>query len=138
MSAEIEIIGLKELQNAVNRNPRKVLSEARSFLTRGLAAYKRGIIRSPWRMGGGGGGAPVASVNGGNLRDTHQTQVTNLEGRIFPTASYAPYVHGIAGWPRKRTYQLRPWLDYVKQDKDSEITTLYRQMLQSIVSDLAK
>lgn len=133
--ADVRIIGLKELKKAVARNPKKVLNETRDFLSRGMAAYKRGIIRSPWRVGGSGGGAPAKT---GNLRDTHRTQINKLKAIIFPTAKYAKYVHGIEGFPRRRTYQLRPWLDYVKKTKEGEIQRLYRNLLKNITSDLAK
>jgi hypothetical protein len=134
----IQWIGLKELQRAIKRNPQKVQSEARKFLVRGMAVYKSGIIRNPWRMGSSGGGSPVAAVHGGNLRDTHHTEVSGLQARIFPTASYAPYVHGIEGYPRKRTYQLRPWLIYVKNTKEGEIARLQDELLHNIVRDLAR
>lgn len=134
MAGDFEIIGLKELRAAVSRNPRRVLDESRNFLQRGLAKYKSGINNNPWRLGSSGGGAPVAS---GNLRDTHRTRIGGLEGEIYPTAPYASYVHGIKGWPRKRSYQLRPWLDYVKKNQDGAIQTLYRQLLGNIVKDLA-
>lgn len=135
MADSVEIIGIKELRAAIKRNPQKVLTEARNFLTRGLASYKAGIIRSPWKMGGTGGGAPVKT---GNLRDTHQTNIKGLIGTIGPTAKYASYVHGIKGFPRKRSYQLRPWLDYVRETKDRDVRDLYIGMLKNIVADLAK
>lgn len=131
--AEVYIIGLKELKRAIDRNPQKVLSETKDFLSRGLAVYKRGIFQSPWRIGGSGGGVPVKS---GHLKDSHITQISGLEGRIGPDinrASYAPYVHF-----GTRKMQSRPWLDYVKNTKDGEIKILYQRLLQSIVSDLAK
>ncbi len=136
--AEFRWIGMGELQLAIKRNPQKVIDETRTFLTRGLAIYKKGIITNPWRMDGNGGGAPVAARNGGNLRDTHQTDITGFVGRIYPTASYASYVHGIEGMPRTRSYKLRPWLDHVKKDKQSKIETLYRQLLMNISKDLAR
>jgi hypothetical protein len=34
--------------------------------------------------------------------------------------------------------QGRPWLDYVKQSKQGAIERLYKDMLKSIVGDLAK
>jgi hypothetical protein len=149
--ADIEFVGLKELRAAVKRSPQKVLDEARKFLVRGLAQYKEGIIRSPWRMGGSGGGAPVSNdtrfprknqrQRSGNLRDSHVTTIKGLEGSIGPNtdiAPYAAYVHGIKGFPRKRNYQLRPWLDYVKKNKQGDIEKLYKEMLKDIVGDLAK
>ena len=129
---DIEIIGLRELQAAVARNPGRVQKEGRNFLQRGLAKYKQGIIRNPWRLGQNGGGSPVKT---GNLRDTHETQISGLEGRIGPNtalARYARYVH-----QGTRRMHPRPWLEYVKQSKDAEIRVLYGELLQNIVKDLA-
>jgi hypothetical protein len=128
-----EWIGMREFQAAVARNPKKVLDEARFFLTRGLAVYKAGIIRAPWRIGNRGGGAPVRS---GNLRDTHLTQIRGLEGTIGPNLEAAPY--GKFVHQGTRLMQGRPWLEYVKSTKQGEIESLYRGMLKEIVSDLAK
>ena len=61
MAKSLKVIGMKELKDAIKRNPAKVKEEARRFLTRGLAAYRRGIINDPWRVGGRGGGAPVSN-----------------------------------------------------------------------------
>jgi len=134
---EFQIIGLKDFQKAINRHPTEFLKQARILLVRGMAVYKRGINRSPWRVGGAGGGAPVKS---GNLRDTHHSKVNKLSASIFPTANYAKYVHG-----RKRNefnartgVQARPWLDFVKKDKDPEIRILQRNFLNKIVKNLAK
>jgi HK97 gp10 family phage protein len=142
----IQIIGLKELKQAVERNPQAVLDEGRLFLTRGLAVYKAGIIRSPWRIGSRGGGAPVSNdpryprkfqkQRSGNLRDSHVTEVNGLEGRIGPNTSVAPYARFVHHGTRRM--QGRPWLEYVKSAKDNEIQNLYRGMLKAIVGDLAK
>ena len=82
-----------------------------------------------------GGGTPVDT---GNLRDTHKRQISGFTGRIYPTAPYAAYVHDIEGYPRKRSYQLRPWMDYVFKDKMKEIKELEQKLLKNIVADLAK
>jgi hypothetical protein len=134
-----EWIGMRELKLAIARNPKQTLTFSKRFLQRGLAEYKRSIVNSPWRMGMSGGGAPVSSGGfGGNLRDTHETRIDGLTGSIRPTADYAPYVHGIKGWPRKRSYQLRPWLDHAKKSKQPKIEQLYRELLADITGDLAK
>lgn len=130
-----DIKGLEELRTAVARNPQKVMDEVQSFLTRGMAAYQRTIHNNPWRMGGTGGGAPQAS---GNLSATHRIEQLPWQARIFPTAPYAAYVHGIEGWARKRKYQLRPWLDYAKNTNEKKIEELQNTMLSNIVADLAK
>ena len=58
---EIKWEGLKELQEAISRNPQKIYTEATQFITQGLAKYKSGIINNPWRIGGSGGGSPVSN-----------------------------------------------------------------------------
>jgi hypothetical protein len=145
-NAEFKWIGMGELQLAIKRNPQTVIDATRTFLTRGLAIYKKGIITKPWRMDGNGGGAPVSNTvnrsntkqRSGNLRDTHQTDISGFVGRIYPTAPYAAYVHGIEGMPRTRSYKLRPWLNHVKTESQSKIEALYRQLLANISKDLAR
>lgn len=142
----VEFIGYKELSDAIKRFPQKSLDEGRLFLTRGMAVYKKGIIREPWRVGGIGGGSPVSNdplykrknqkQRSGNLRDTHVTEISDLQATIGPndqTAPYAKYVH-----EGTRRMMGRPWLDYIKRTKDPDIQKLYQAMLGNIVSDLAK
>jgi hypothetical protein len=129
-----ELRGIHELQAAVRRSPDRVVTEVGKFLVRGIAAYNRVIIRNPWRRGMSGGGAPVKT---GNLRDTHRREVRKWDARIYPTAPYAPYVHGIKGLARRRSYQLRPWLDFAKDAADKEVQGYERDMLKAIVDDLA-
>ncbi len=136
----VEIKGIEEFKAALKRNPEFVVTEARKFLQRSMAAYRTGIQNNPWRMGMSGGGAPWRT---GHLSESHQIRfdspmVASIgPGRAYPV-KYMTYVHGIEGWPRKRTYQLRPWLDYVKQLKDSEVNALWDDFLKTIVSDLAQ
>ena len=126
---------LAALKEAIRRNPRKVIEETQNFFVRGIREYNSYIIRAPWRMGASGGGAPVAT---GNLRDTHAREIRPWDAKIYPTAKYAPYVHGIAGFPRKRKYQLRPWLDYAKRSADGAVEILAGNLLTNITKDLAK
>lgn len=132
---EISFKGMAELRRAVQRNPQAVITEVAKFLQRGIAVYNRIIIRNPWRIGQSGGGAPKDT---GNLRDTHVREINPWQARIYPTAPYAAYVHGIEGFTRRRKYQLRPWLDYAKETGDREIQALEGQMLQGIIGDLAR
>lgn len=126
-------IGLRELRAAIRRNPQMVLNEARRFLTHALAAYKRGIIREPWRVGGVGGGAPVRT---GNLRDTHITKVNSLSASIGPNTRAAPYARYVHEGTRRM--RKRPWLEYVKRTKAAEVDDLQRGMLRNVVRDLAR
>ena len=128
---------LESLKAAIARNPQRVRSEVGKFLVRGMAVYNRGVIRNPWRVGSGGGGAPVAT---GNLRDTHRREISVWEARIGPDpmrAPYAKYVHGIDGYPRRGTYELRPWLDWVFAHSEPEIMKLEGALLDTITADLA-
>jgi hypothetical protein len=120
----IEVFGVKEFQAALSRNPAVVEKEVSSFLVRSIALYNQGIIRDPWRIGMSGGGSPVKT---GNLRDTHKRQIEKWEARIYPTAKYAEIVH-----------ESRPWLDFVKNDKDKEVEKLQSDMLNNIIKDLSK
>jgi len=133
----MSISGVEGLKAAIARNPRITSLEIRKFLVRSTAVYKTGIIRSPWKIGGSGGGAPVDT---GNLRDTHATKIGAVQATITPTADYAKYVHGRnKGEINARTgVKSRPWLDYVFEDKDNEIRRLQDDLLKTIVRDLAK
>jgi hypothetical protein len=131
---EYEIRGLREFEAAVRRNPQYVIQRGNLFITRGLAEYRRVIWRDPWRLGMSGGGAPVHT---GNLRDTHQQEVGNLEGRIYPTAPYAAYVHGIEGFARRRSYQLRPWLTYAFDTAMPAIEQHEKELANDILKQLA-
>jgi hypothetical protein len=119
-----ELKGAEEFKEAIRRNPQKILDLVGRFITRGLAEYKRIIIRNPWRVGMAGGGAPVQT---GNLRDTHITEVSPFAGRIYPSAPYMKAVH-----------KKRPWLDYAKETATPNIEKLEGELLQDIVADLAK
>lgn len=127
---QIKVIGLKEFQTAIKKNPQRIVTAIGVFLTRAIAAYNRGIIRKPWRIGQSGGGAPVDT---GNLRDTHHHEIKKWQARIFPTAKYAYYVHD-----RPKYHHPRPWLNYVKKTKDKEIKKLEKEMLKNVVANLAK
>jgi hypothetical protein len=135
---KFEITGVKEFETALARNPTVVVNELKDFFVRGIAIYKSIIWNNPWRMGMTGGGVPVALVNGGTLRASHQTKYEKFSARIFPTASYKSYVHGIDGMARKRTYQLRPWLDYAYNKGEAGVRVKEKEMLKNIVKQLAK
>lgn len=127
--AEYQIIGLKEFEDAIRRNPQYVINRANVFLVRGLAEYRRIIWRMPWSKSASGGGAPVRT---GNLRDTHQQQIGNLEARIYPTASYMYYVHN-----GTRKMPARPWLDYAFDMARPAVQQHERELLDDIVKNLA-
>lgn len=128
----VEWVGLDELKAAIRRAPQTAAEEAKKFLVRGIAVYKKGILNNPWRISTSGGGAPVDT---GHLRDTHITSIGSYQAFIGPSLQAAPYAKYVHEGTRKM--KGRPWLEYVKQDKDSEIEQLYKQMLTNIVKDLA-
>ena len=131
----IRIDGLDEFKRAIRRNPGKTRTEGKKFIARSLAELTRVIIRRPWRVNdAGGGGVPVST---GNLRDTHQKRVVGLRGKIYPTAKYAPFVHGLDGKKfNKRGVRLRPWLDHAVDETKKPIDKLADNMLKNIVKDV--
>lgn len=147
---KVQLIGLNDLKNAIKRSPGRVKSEARRFLQRGLAEYRRGIINDPWRVGSRGGGAPVSNdpryrtrrnkgyqrARSGNLRDTHIQRINGLKGWIGPNTDAAPYALYVHDGTRRM--KARPWLEYVKDQKDRAIQKLQRDMLKRIVQDLSR
>ena len=122
-NVRIVLSGFDELKKAIERNPKTVINETKNFIQRALAQYRSGIQNNPWRIGMSGGGSPVAT---GNLRDTHFSKVETFDGFIRPTASYAGAVH-----------KDRPWLDFVFQDKMTEVNELEKELLDKIIKDLA-
>ena len=131
--------GLIDLKKNIQENPAVVKENVSQFLTKATALYMGIIKNSPWRMGGMGGGAPVAKVNGGKLRGSHQIVRTPWESRIFPTASYAGYVHGWRGQTvNKRGVQLRPWLDYAVDTAQKQVDVLEDIMVSNIIQNITK
>jgi len=128
-SKSVKIVGLEAFRRALIQNPIYVAKEARMFLVRAMALYKREIRTRPWVVGRSGGGVPVDT---GNLRDTHKTQFKKLSARLYPTARYAKFVHD--GTSRQKA---RPWLDYAKQEKEREVKQLEKNLLKNITKKLA-
>lgn len=131
---EYEIEGLKELEIAIKQNPQMVLSETKKFLQRGMASYLRTVNQSPWRVGGSGGGSPVAT---GSLKESHQVSYSDFEARLTPNATgKAPYYGYVHEGTRKM--EGRPWLDYAKSKNSQEINNLSAELLKNITKALAK
>lgn len=124
MNFNINVFGIEEFRRAIQRNPEKVKDEVGKFMVRAITALKQTIWNNPWQVGGAGGGVPV---NTGNLRDTHQSNVSSWQASIGPTAGYAEHVHN-----------KRPWLDYALKSEESKIKKLESDMLKNIVNDLSK
>lgn len=126
----IKILGLDELTRAIIRQPRKFLRESQILMVRVMAVYRKGIIRSPWGVSSTGGGSPVGT---GNLRDTHNVKITGLTASLYPTASYAQFVHD-----GTRRMKKRPWLDFVRDDKQRDVDDLLDKFLKDMANDLSK
>lgn len=129
-----------DLKRAIQKSPQVIADETDKFLVRAQSEYKRSILGSPWRMGQQGGGVPVGTGSGaGNLKNSHTYKIEPFKlviGVNENRADYAPYVHGIKGYPRKRTYQLRPWLRYAEESQQSKVDQHARKLLDEIVKAL--
>lgn len=138
MAFELDTTDLNNIRKAIDENPKRVLTETKKFLQRGIAAYLRTINSNPWRVGMTGGGAPVRS---GQLKESHLPPIYSdfqavIRANNTGQADYAPYVHGIDGFPRKKTYQLRPWLDYAQKTNTQEIERLGDELIGNIIIGL--
>lgn len=127
-----------KLRTAILKNPTVVRDETAKFFIRSQASLRSKIANSPWRLGSNGGGSPVKT---GNLQKAHVYRITATELSITVNqnkAPYAKYVHGIDGFPRKRSYQLRPWLRYAEKSSMPDINSFARQLLNNITEALGK
>jgi len=124
--------GLTEFKNAIQKNTAQTRTELNRFFIRGLAVYRKGIKNDPWRIGQGSGGAPVAAIRGGFLRDSHVEKIEPYRATITPTSFYAVFVHEGTMKMKKR-----PWLDWVKESKQREIDKLLKDLMDNILKNLA-
>lgn len=128
---------LKDFKRAIREYPDKVADETRSFFRKVNKTYSRTIQNDPWRIGGSGGGAPVATpesagYQGGQLRNTHVKKIRPWEAIIKPTTSYAGYVHG-----GTTKMEARPWLDYAVEENRGKVEVYERELLDNLVEHLA-
>lgn len=131
-----------QLKRAIQKSPQVIADETDKFLVRAQSEYKRSILGSPWRMGQSGGGVPVGTGSGaGNLKNSHTYKIEPFKlviGVNESRADYAPYVHGIKGYPRKRSYQLRPWLRHAEKSQQSKVDQHAKALLNKIVKVLGR
>jgi hypothetical protein len=122
--------GFSELVKAVSEAPQRIRDEVGKFLVRGIAVYNRIIYRSPWQVGGGAGGAPVASRN---LLGAHLKQFNPWNARIYidDHVKYAQYVHD-----GTKNMSARPWLDYAAQAGQEDVDRLSVDLLDNILNRL--
>jgi hypothetical protein len=137
--SDIEIkIDSKKLEQAIKRNPSFVARETKTFLYRVEKRLESKTGSAPWRVGEMGGGSPVKT---GNLLRSHKAKREPFSLTWFQDekkAPYGKYVHGIKGFPRKRSYKLRPWLEWVKTQSEKQISDDTQRLLRAITEDLAK
>ncbi|MCX6785920.1 MAG: hypothetical protein NTZ18_03670 [Candidatus Komeilibacteria bacterium] len=129
----VEIVGLKEFQTALARNPQKVLDEVKRFFVRGMAHYRRVVIQTaPWKVGESGGGAPVDTKN---LVQSHVTKYNELSATFGPDQQIAPYAKYVHEGTVKMTK--RPWLDWAKDRAQEDVLQEAKKLLDTLVKDLA-
>jgi hypothetical protein len=129
----ITIEGMRQLEAAIRRNPAKIREEVGKLLVRGIAEYKKVMFRSPWKVGGYGGGVPVDTTA---MRQQHQTRFERFRASIGPNLRATPYALFVHEGTHKM--QGRPWLDYAKKKADRNIRKLSQDFLDNVVKDLAR
>lgn len=135
-----EILGLKEFQRAIKRNPAVVIREGKNAVTRGIAKANKLLVRTPWKVGDRAGKGRGVPTDTGNLRQTHVRKIQGLVGRLYPTAPYAKYVHGRTfGESNQRTgVTSRPWLNRIAIDIEPDLKKIGKDLLKTVSKDLAK
>lgn len=122
------------LQRAFSRNPERMKTEGLRLMNRIKTGLERQIIRNPWRIGGSGGGVPVATKS---LRTEHNYDVEPTQVKISvddaKARAYGWAVH--EGTPKM---EARPWLDYAKEREEKNISNMADDFLNRIVGYLAK
>lgn len=139
--ATVTIVGLKEFEKAVRRNPKVVINEGKSFIVKGMAEISRLILQRPaWQVGDSAGRGKGVPKDSGNLKQLHTKKIEGLTGYIYPTAPYAKYVHGrkFGEINKGNKVESRPWLDRAAEDVGPKIDELGKELLDSINHDLAR
>lgn len=127
------------LEQAIARNPAKIKQLVGIFLVRSRAFYMSTINSSPWRVGGSGGGVPinVQNVPGrGNLKASHDESISPWQWKVQVNERKAPYAGYVHDGTRKMNE--RPWLDYSIDINRGRFELQQQELLENIVSDLAK
>lgn len=134
MSFKITLEGEKQLRAAFKENPEEVKRLGGKMMNNLKTAYQRQIIRSPWRIGGTGGGVPVDT---GSLRDSHQwiANQTRMEVRVPESKADA---YGWAVHEGTGDMEARPWLDYAQEQLKTEREKELSNFMDGIVNNLAE
>jgi len=131
---KITVKGLNQLRRAFRKNPDYVKRRGLQMMTRLKRAYQTEIIRSPWEVGGSGGGTPVGT---GSLRDSHEYRVspTRMTAGIpeYKAKEYGIYVH-----EGTSLMDARPWLDYAHEKLESDREKAFKRFLGDVVNNLAE
>lgn len=133
-----KIIGKKDLERAIKRNPQMVQVYGREFLNRGLMVYRRIIEGDPWRVGQAGGGVPRDTRD---LMRSHKYRIEGLRGIVDfspnPNKGRSSSPYGIYVHEGTRKMAERPWLNYATSKGDKQIQQHYKNFLEKIVKKLA-
>ena len=130
----VKLEGAEEFERAIRRYPKYSKQQALIMMTRIKADYQRTIIRSPWRIGGSGGGSPVDTRA---LRDSHRYKIQPTELKIDVRPEIASR-YGEAVHEGTRRMEARPWLDYATEKNKSNRERQVDDFLKAIVNNLAK
>jgi len=113
------------LKRAIHRHPTIVAQETKNFLYRANTRLESKAGSSPWRVGGSGGGVPVAT---GNLLRSHKSKFEPFKLTYYQDnkkASYGKYIH-----PK------RPWLEWTAKQSEKDINRDAERLLKNIVDSL--
>jgi hypothetical protein len=129
----IKMSGFKEFEKRIYESPEIVKELAQMYFVRAVAKVFTVINNNPWKIGGGGGGAPVATRN--LVARAHDTIYEPFQALIainINKVKYAGYVH-----EGTRKMEKRPWLDYAQEKSDLPIQKLQEDFINDLTKHLA-
>jgi hypothetical protein len=121
------------LKRAIQKHPNVVAKATKDFLYRAGTRLESQAGKSPWRVGGSGGGVPVDT---GNLLKAHQVKrepfrlTYGVEGNKAP---YAWFVH-----QGTRNMDKRPWLEWTAKKAEKDIQEDGKRLLKEVTDALGK
>lgn len=129
--ATLKLIGAKEFEKAIARNPKVVLYEGKKLIQRTKSYITRQLVNNPWRIGdmsGKGKGIPVLT---GRLRGSLLSKfIRPLTAKLYINMSQVAYANAV--------HNTRPFMDRAKTDAMPLVKKESKKFLKIVVKELSK
>lgn len=113
----IQLTGLKKLRQAMKSAPMEVARELDKGIKKSVISLERTAKHE-------------APVDTGRLRSSHRTELSKLRGELFPTVSYALFVHEPG---RTRNWSGDPWLARTIKQEQRNIESIMQKSVNKAI-----